>query len=229
MKRFFPYILWFVLAPVAVGIGILLAGDRGIAFAAVVLVLLSLLPFFLRFEKEKHTAAELTVLAALVAFAAVSRMALFALPGVKPVTAVVILAGMLLGKDAGFAVGALSALVSGFAFGIGGFTPFQMLAWGLCGVFAGLLSPLLKKTPLLMLYGGLTGILFSLVMDLWTVVSLDGGFSLSRFGSVLWTSLPFTVLYALTNMLFLLLMKKPAFRIFGRLKRKYGIFGEEER
>lgn len=227
MKKALPYFLWFFLAPLAVGAGILLAGERGIAFAVLALVLLSLAPFFLRFEKEKHTAAELTVLASLVAFAAVSRMALFALPGVKPVTAVVILAGMLLGKDAGFAVGALSALVSGFAFGIGGFTPFQMLGWGLCGVLAGVLAPLLKSTWFLLLYGGLSGVLFSLVMDLWTVVSLDGGFSISRFGSVLWTSLPFTVLYALTNMLFLFLMKKPAFRIFGRLKRKYGIFGEE--
>ena len=224
MKRVVPYLLWFVLAPAAVGVGILLAGERGIAFATVALVLLSLAPFLLRFEKEAHTAAELTLLAALVAFAAVSRMAFFALPGVKPVTAVAILAGMLLGKNAGFAVGALSALVSGFAFGIGGFTPFQMLAWGLCGVLAGVLSPLLKKTPLLLLYGGCTGILFSLIMDLWTTVTQEGSFSLARFGGVLLTSLPFTVLYALTNILFLLLMKKPAVRIFGRLQRRYGVF-----
>jgi hypothetical protein len=31
-------------------------------------------------------------------------------------------------------------------------------------------------------------------------------------------------LYALTNILFLALMRKPVTRIFGRLQRKYGIF-----
>lgn len=83
MKKTLQYILWLVLAPLSLWAGYLLAGDRGTAFAVGALVVLSLLPFFLRFEKAKHSAAEITVLAALVAFAAVSRMAFFALPGGK--------------------------------------------------------------------------------------------------------------------------------------------------
>ena len=224
MRKTLQYILWLVLAPLSLLAGYLLAGDRGTAFAVGALVVLSLLPFFLRFEKAKHSAAEITVLAALVAFAAVSRMAFFALPGVKPITAVAVLAGVFFGKEAGFATGSLSALLSGLAFGIGGFTPFQMLSWGFCGLLAGLLAPLLKQLVPLLIYGGASGILFSLVMDLWVVLTAEGGFSLSRFAAATATSLPFTLLYALTNILFLALMRKPVTRIFGRLQRKYGIF-----
>lgn len=227
MKKKIPYFIWLLLAFAAVTAGVLWAGERGTAFAALALVLLALAPLFLTFEKKKHTAAEITVLAALVAFTAASRIAMFALPGVKPVTAVVVLAGLFLGKEAGFAVGALSALVSGFAFGIGGFTPFQMLAWGLCGVFAGVLAPFLKKLPLLLAYGALSGVLFSLVMDVWTVFSAYGGFTFPRFWAVLLSSLPFTALYAFTNTLFLWLFRKPASRIFGRLRQRYGIFSPE--
>lgn len=229
MKNRFSYIIWLLLAPLVVAAGVLLAGERGTAVAVFALVLLALAPLLITFEKKKHTAGEITVLAALVSFAAASRMALFALPGVKPVTAVVIFAGMLLGKEAGFAVGALSALVSGFAFGIGGFTPFQMLAWGLCGLLAGILAPFLKKLPALLLYGALSGAAFSLVMDVWTVFSADGVFTLPRFLGTLGASLPFTVLYAFTNVAFLWLLRKPANRILGRLQRRYGIFSPGEK
>ena len=55
MRKTLQYILWLVLAPLSIWAGYLLAGDRGTAFAVGALVVLSLLPFFLRFEKAKHS------------------------------------------------------------------------------------------------------------------------------------------------------------------------------
>ena len=66
-------------------------------------------------------------------------------PSVQPVTVIVAAAGVALGPRRGFAVGALAALASNFFLGQGPHTPWQMLAWGGCGLLAGLLRPLLRS------------------------------------------------------------------------------------
>ena len=53
-------------------------------------------------------------------------------------TVIVAAAGVALGPRRGFAVGALAALASNFFLGQGPHTPWQMLAWGGCGLVAGL-------------------------------------------------------------------------------------------
>ena len=217
--------IWALLIPLAVGLGVVLAGTRAWAWIMLAVACLALVPPFVRFEKKDHTAAEVMILASLVAFSSLSRIAFFALPGVKPVTAVVVLAGVYLGCEAGFAIGALSALASGMAFGLGSWTPFQMFAWGLVGLLAGVLARYLRerRVPLL-LFGALSGVLYSLLMDVWTALSADGSFVLSRFAATVLTALPVTAVYALSNVLFLCLLQKPARRIFGRLKERYGVF-----
>jgi len=218
-------IIWLVLIPLAVAAGFL-PFERAEALAMLAVAVLALVPPLWRFEKKDHTAAEVMILASLVAFSSLARIAFFALPGVKPVTAVVVLAGVYLGCEAGFAVGALSALASGMAFGLGSWTPFQMLAWGVIGLLAGVLARFLKerRVPLL-LFGALSGVLYSLLMDVWTVFSAEGGFVLSRFAATVLTALPVTAVYAVSNAVFLLLLQTPAKRIFGRLKTRYGVFG----
>ena len=225
--RIFLYAVWlFAVFFCGIG-GFFLAGERTWALLATALAVLAMVPLLWGFEKREHKASELMVLAAMVAFAVASRIALFALPGVKPVTAAVVLAGIYLGKEAGFATGAMSALVSGFAFGLGSFTPFQMLAWGICGFLAGGFGALLHRKIPLLAFGALSGILFSAVMEVWTVASVYGGFSPSLYLASLTASLPTTALYALTNVVFLAVLQRPAARIFGRLRQKYGIFVRE--
>lgn len=222
-------IIWLLLIPVAVASGTFLPFERAEAAAMLAVAVLALVPPFVSFEKKDHTAAEVMILASLVAFSAVSRIAFFALPGVKPVTAVVVLAGVYLGCEAGFAVGALSALVSGMAFGLGSWTPFQMFAWGLVGLLAGCFARTMRerRVPLL-LFGVLSGVLYSLLMDVWTVLSAEGAFALPRFAAAVITALPVTAVYALSNAAFLLLLQKPARRIFGRLKTRYGVFAVKQ-
>ena len=61
-------------------------------------------------------------------------------PFFKPVAAVAILCGAGLGAQAGFLCGAMIMLVSNFMFGQGPWTVWQMLAFGLIGYFAGLIT-----------------------------------------------------------------------------------------
>ncbi len=222
--------IWLILIPLAVAAGVVLPFAHAEAVSIFAVALFALIPPLVSFEKKDHTAAEVMILASLVAFSSLARIAFFALPGVKPVTAVVVLAGVYLGCEAGFAVGALSALVSGMAFGLGSWTPFQMFAWGLIGLLAGVLARFLKerRVPLL-LFGVLSGVLYSLLMDVWTVLTAEGSFALPRFAATVVTALPVTALYALSNAAFLFLLQKPARRIFDRLKTRYGVFAVRQR
>ena len=90
-----------------------------------------------------------------------------AVPGVQPVTVVAIAAGAALGARAGFGVGALAALTSNFFFGQGPWTPWQMLAWGGCGVVGALAAPLVRRRVPFALLCFVLGFAFSGLMDVW--------------------------------------------------------------
>jgi energy-coupling factor transport system substrate-specific component len=131
---------------------------------------------------------------------------------------------MYLGGESGFLVGSLAAVLSNFYFGQGPWTPFQMLAWGLIGLCAGLLgAPLKKSRPLLLFFGLLAGIAYSLVMDVWTVLWYDGGFRWQLYLSAMAAALPHTLVYAAGNLLFLWLLAKPVGKKLERIRIKYGL------
>ena len=85
---------------------------------------------------------------------------------------------MTLGSESGFLVGAMSALVTNFYFGQGPWTPFQMFAWGMIGLIAGYLGdPLRRSRIALAVYGAFSGIAYSMIMDIWTVLWYGEGFN----------------------------------------------------
>ena len=125
-------------------------------------------------------------------------------------TAVVIIAGMYLGIEAGFYCGALTALVTNFYFGQGMYTPFQMLTWGLIGIISALIGGLLRKNKaVLMIYGVFAGVIFSLLMDIYTVIWTFGTCRWSYYLITISTSLTFTIIYAVSNVIFLLALAVP--------------------
>lgn len=219
------YCLLMMLIPVVVVGGALLFREKHYAWIALCVAVLSCLPLFLGFERRESTAKELIILAVLVTISAVGRFAFAWAPGFKPVTAVTVIAAMYLGREAGFVVGSLSAVVSNFYFGQGPWTPFQMFAWGFLGFLAGVLAAPLKRSKIwLSLYGVLAGILFSAIMDVWSTLWADGTFNLTRYLAACISAIPFTIEYAVSNVIFLLLLAKPIGEKLDRMKRKYGLF-----
>lgn len=118
-------------------------------------------------ESGAMSARDVTLVAALAGLAAAGRVLFAAIPDVQPVTVTVVAAGVALGPRRGFAVGAIAALVSNFFLGQGVHTPWQMLAWGGCGVLAGVLRPLLRRRVPFAVFCLLLGFAFGLVMDVW--------------------------------------------------------------
>ena len=86
----------------------------------------------------------IALVATLAALAVVGRLAFAAIPNVKPTTDIVLFAGYALGAVPGFAVGAITALVSNVFLSQGPWTPWQMVGWGAVGVAGALLARVLR-------------------------------------------------------------------------------------
>lgn len=76
---------------------------------------------------------------------------------------------------------------------------------------------------LLCIYGVLSGVVYSLLLDMWQVLWLDSGFNMSRYLAMVVSSAGFTLLYAVSNVIFLFLLTKPIGSKIERVKEKYGI------
>lgn len=224
-KKVIKYLCVFLVAPLIVLCGVFFLGDRKYAFVSLTLSVVACIPFFVSFEKGKNDARRIVIIAVMTALSVAGRFVFAPIPFFKPVTAIVIITAIYLGAEAGFITGAFSAVVSNFYFGQGPWTPFQMFAWGLIGFLAGLLAKrLLESKVLLIIFGALSGVAFSFIMDVWTTLWADGTFNIARFIASITTAAPFTVVYMVSNVIFLLLLTKPIGRKLQRLKTKYGIF-----
>lgn len=225
MKKVVTIILLCVLIPAVVIGGAILFRDRFYIWLAVLVAILSCVPFLYAFERRDTTSKELMVLAVMIALSVIGRIVFAGIPGFKPVTAITIIVALSFGGEAGFLVGSLSAAVSNFYFGHGPWTPFQMFAWGIIGLLAGLLrKPLQKSRILLCVFGALAGVAYSLTMDVWTVLWSEGTFVLKGYLAAVAAAFPQTVVYAVSNVVFLLLLAGPVGKKLERIKKKEGLF-----
>ena len=202
-------------------------------FNAVIIfmVCISCIPYYFKYEKKKPQTRESVVIAVMIAMTVASRMLFAFSPGFKPVSAMVIICGMAFGRESGFLCGSLSAVVSNFFFGQGPWTPFQMLAWGMIGWIAGILNQrkwLESSKILLTIFGILSGISYSFVMDIWTLLAAGDGFQWMRYVAVLGTSVPVTIEYCVSNVIFLWILTPVFVKKLNRVKYKYGFFKDEE-
>ena len=207
----------FVLIPLVVWLGAEVFDTKRYIWISFAVAALSLLLFLSGFEKRSVGTRRMVIVAIMIALSVAGRF----IPFFKPITAITVITAVYLGGESGFLVGSLSALLSNFYFGQGPWTPFQMLAWGLIGLFAGLLQrPLKRSRALLLVYGVLSGVVYSMLMDVWTVGAV---FDFDLYLAALVTAIPHTLLYAVSNLVFLWLLAKPFGEKLERIRIKYGI------
>ncbi|MEK3763434.1 ECF transporter S component [Solibacillus sp. FSL K6-4121] len=224
--RIFVNLIVFGFAmPAVLYLGITVFEDRKYYMISLCVIALSCIPFFISFERRKPQPREILTIAVMAAISVAGRCLFVATPGFKPVTAITAITGFALGAEAGFLTGALSALVSNMFFGQGPWTPFQMFTWGMIGFVAGLLGKtkwITKKVPLV-LFGIFAGIFFSFGMDIWGAISTYGVFETEAYVLALASAIPFTIIYAVSNVIFLLILTKPIMEKLTRIKIKYGM------
>src|SRR5688500_873470 len=198
---------WAALDPARGGLATLLA-------AVAVLV-----AGFAWLEGGTVSARDLTLVATLGGLAAAGRVLFAPVPSVQPVTVIVAAAGVALGPRRGFAVGALAAIASNFFLGQGPHTPWQMLAWGGCGLAAGLLRPLLRRRLAFVAFVLVLGFAFGTLMALWLWLAFyppTAPARLARRGA----GVPFNVAHATGNVVLALVAGPELRRVLERFERR---------
>ena len=214
------YVIPFAVIPAVVFLGGSILREKWHLWLSFAVAILSVLLFATGFERKQTGSRRLVLVSVMAALCVAGRF----IPFFKPITALTVITAMYMGGEAGFLTGSMAALISNFYFGQGPWTPFQMLAWGLIGLASGLLhKPLKKSRILLCVYGVLTGVLYSLVMDVWTVLWYQNGFRWDLYFSAVVAALPHTALYGVSNFIFLWFFSRPFGQKLECIRIKYGV------
>lgn len=194
-------------------------------------ILEAMIPFFVSFESRKPQARELVTIAVMCALAVAARVVI-QIPNFKLICAVVMIAGIAFGAEAGFMTGAVSAFASNFFFSQGPWTPWQMLAYGLSGLVAGLLfhrrRPFAQKPALQAAVYAVTGFVtvvlpVGLTLDTCTLLTTQSNADWQRTLLVYSLGFPHNLIHGLTTGVAMLLLARPMLEKLDRLKDKYGI------
>ena len=210
----------FLIVPALTLAGSIVFDRKRHIIISLAIAVFSLLLFAAGFEKRRTGTRRMVIAAVMTALCFAGRF----IPFLKPISALTIITGIYLGGETGFLVGAMTAVLSNFYFGQGPWTAFQMLAWGLIGLVAGILSdPLKRSRVFLLIYGAAAGLMYSFIMDIWTVLWYAEGFDIKLYIAALGTAIPYTASYVISNVLFLSLLAKPFGEKLQRIKNTYGV------
>ena len=178
---------------------------------------------FAWYERSRPPAQVVALVAALAALAIAGRIAFAAFPNVKPTTDIVVFAGYALGGAPGFAVGALTALVSNFWFGQGPWTPWQMAGWGLCGVLGALLALGTRNASRLALAAicGFAGIFYGALLNFSLMATYGGDLSWRHFLALEARAIPFELAHVLGNVVLALIAGPGMVRMLVRFRERF--------
>jgi hypothetical protein len=178
---------------------------------------------FAWYERSRPPAQVVALVASLAALAIVGRIAFAAFPNVKPTTDIVVFAGYALGGAPGFAVGALTALVSNFWFGQGPWTPWQMAGWGLCGVLGAALALGIRNAGRFTLAAtcAFAGIFYGALLNFSLMATYGGDLSLRHFLALEVRAIPFEVAHVLGNVILALVAGPAMVRMLARFRERF--------
>jgi len=227
------YIVWLMvllLIPATLFLGTKLPG-RSYYLTSTLVILETMLPFFLLFERRRPQARELVLVAVMCALAVASRAVFAWSPFLKPIIGIVMIAGIALGPESGFLIGAVSAFASNFVFGQGPWTPWQMLAYGAGGLLAGIICKKwdTKKPLSLALLGFFLAVfLVGLLLDTCTVFTTLTRLTVSSVLAVYSAGIPANLANGISVFVTVLLLSKPLLSKLERVKMKYGLLESDE-
>lgn len=178
---------------------------------------------FILIEKKKLPLSTFLPVVVMVAVGSIGRIIFGFIPNVQPVTVIVVLMGLCYNPESGFLTGALSALVSNMVMGQGPWTLWQMFAWGFIGLLAGFLGKLkpCRTVYFAVPFSGLSAFLFSIITDIWTVMTLGEGMTFGSAATVFGAGLLFNIPHAVFNAVLCAILFVPMNRRLARIKTKY--------
>ena len=218
-------VISIIVIPLTAVCGVLFFDNRKYLFISLIILAECLIPFILLFEHKKPAAKDVAVLALMCAAAVAARELFFMFPQFKPTAVIVIVAGAAFGAQSGFLTGAVSMLVSNMMFGQGTWTPWQMLAMGLVGFFAGLIFSRRRSAVALCIYGFFSVVvLYGGIMNISSVLIYQSNVTIGHILSYIASGLPFDLIHGTATVVFLLLGGTQILEKCERAKVKFGLF-----
>ena len=220
------YIILILLGSILILTFSVLWTDKHYMIFSILIIFLSLVPFFLKFERKELKAENTVLIAILASTAVLGRVPFAAIPSVQATSFVIIMTALSFGEETGFMVGSLGAFASNMFMGQGPWTIWQMFCWGMMGVSAGILrnTKFMKNIIGQSIFGFIWGFLFGWIMNIWYVLYFGAdSFSFQVFLMSCITSFKVDLNHAISNVVFILLFSKSWKKIFDRVKIKYDL------
>ncbi|WP_125152141.1 ECF transporter S component [Clostridium rectalis] len=192
--------------------------EDGVQISAVFIII----TIIILFENREMNSRTMAALATLSALAGVLRVPFAAIPGFQPVTFICAVTGYTLGPVNGFMVGSMSAFISNFFLGHGPWTLWQMMGWGLCGVFFGVFKKGIEKMGIksFIILCGLFGYIYGFILNQWYVLEFMRPVTLKVIimGSIM--SFSHDTCHAVGNIIFASIFGKTFIHALERYNRK---------
>ena len=219
--------LLFIIVPALIVIGFKYKSYINYYAVATMIVILSIIPFFIKFEKKHPTTRDIVIIAVMCAIAVTSRIAFFFIPQFKPIIAVIIITGISFGKETGFLTGCLSMFVSNIFFGQGPWTPWQMFGAAVTGYLAGMIFYRrynIQKTMYICVFGGIATLLvYGGVVNFSTYLLAAGKHNFKSLLAVYISGFLFDLIHAVSTVVFLFVGSKAILKKLNRIKIKYNL------
>ncbi len=221
----FAYISLVIAIPLTLLFGMYVLGDKKYYLISLMVILEALVAFAVSFERGKSNARRTVMIAALSAIAVAGRFIFAPFPEIKPVLAIVILAGASLGAETGFLTGAITAFVSNMFAGQGAWTPWQMFAMGVVGLVSALIFKKIKPTKIVLsIYGMVSSIaIYGLIMNPASLLMWNPEPTFEMLISTIAAGIPYDAVLGLSTAVFLWLLSGIFMDTIDRIKKKYDI------
>lgn len=176
---------------------------------------------FKMYENKKPPVESIVLIAVLTAIATVGRIILMSIPAVNMASFIIIMVGIVFGKEEGFLVGALTAFVSGLFMGMGYWVLFQMLAWGLMGASAGFLASRFDNVGFRIVFGLLWGFLYGWITDISAIFYSGTALEITPIIALYLNGVSYDLTHGVTNAVLLVVLYDWFKKMFTRAKVKY--------
>ena len=192
-------------------------------FISAVLAVLICLAFLFEFESAATNSKEIALVAMLGTISAVFRVPFAAIPGVQPCTCIIFCAGYVFGPVAGFAVAAITVVVSNFFLGHGPWTLYQIIAWGFIGLTAHLFNRIKLNRILMITIGIVCGYIYGLITNIWFWTAFIYPLNWNTFLVTELNTIAFDSLHAAGNAVFFGVLGLKAIEILYRFRNRFNI------
>ncbi len=192
----------------------------------ILFMVLFLFSITVQFENRRISSWELALVGIMGSFSAASRIPFVLIPNVQPCTVIILAVGLVFGWRMGFMVGAITGMASNFFLPMGPWAIWQIFAWGVGGMVAGLAGRFYPKAGMitLLILAVFWGVIFGIILDIYTLgIFLAAGDSLSFavIGKTYLPALPFNILHVGGNVIFALLLGPSLLWVLRRFQKRH--------